>query len=78
MKHPLQKFGKKNRNVISGILVAIASIYAVARYFNVPQSQINTFFISAVLLLVFIMLAAIVTVVLFKTIQKVFKLFNKH
>lgn len=70
MQHPLHKLGKKNRNIISGLLVCAACVYAVARFANVPQSQLNTFFITTALFVFSVILLSIATLILVKGLLK--------
>jgi hypothetical protein len=74
VKHPFHKLSKKTRNIISGIMVGFASIYAVASYYKVPQSEINQIFLSTGLLVLGIMLLAITGIALVKGILKIFSL----
>ncbi len=63
-------FGKKNRTIISGILVGLASVYAVSEYANVPQTELNNFFITAAVFVFSIIILAITAVLLVKGLIK--------
>jgi len=64
----MARFNRKNRAVISGILVGLASIYAVAMHFKLDMATLNTFMLSTLLFFAVIVLLAGVTVLLFKGI----------
>ena len=60
------KYSRKNRAVISGIMVGLASIFAVASYFKVQWNELQGFMLSTVLFLVAILLLAATAVLLLK------------
>ena len=53
------KLKKKTRMVVSGVAIAIASIYALAISYNISREEIFSFFTSTVLLILVIMTIAI-------------------
>ena len=61
-----KKMNKKTRNVLSGILVSIASLFAVINFAEVPTSEVSNFIFSTVLFFLGIVFLALVTVSLFK------------
>lgn len=69
----MARFNRKNRAVISGILVGLASIYLVALHFELDFATLNNFLLSTLLLLAGIVLLAGVTVLLFKGISAVLR-----
>ena len=69
MKHPFHKLGKKNRNIISGIMVAIASLFLIAMYLDVPASSLFRLFGITVVLVIGIIILAIITIAIFKGIR---------
>lgn len=70
LKHPLHKLSKKNRNIVSGLLVCIAAIFAVAEYYKVPAEEIKNFLFTSLLFLVIIMILAVTAVLLLKGLGK--------
>jgi hypothetical protein len=68
------KYNRKNRAVISGLLVGVASIFAVASYFDLEFAEINGFVLSTLLFFGGIVLLALCAVVLFKLVGKLFAL----
>jgi hypothetical protein len=77
LKHPLHKASKKSRNIISGLLVCVAAIYAVSSYFDIPQSEINAFFVGSAFLVLGIITLAVITVLLIKGLQKISSLISR-
>lgn len=67
------KYSKKNRAMVSGILVGIASIGAVASYFNVEWSELTSFMYASVLFVFAILVLAAVTVVVIKLVGRLLK-----
>jgi hypothetical protein len=61
-----RKMNKKTRNVLSGILVGIASLYAVINFADVPAIEVRNFIFSTALFILGIVLLALVTVSLIK------------
>ena len=61
-----RKLSKKNRNSLSGILVGLASIYAVSVYLDISREQLGGIFISSLLLFSMILILAILTIVVLK------------
>lgn len=60
------KYNRKNRAVISGLLVGLASIYAIASYFDVGVGELNDFLLNTLLMVAGIMLLAVLAVVALK------------
>lgn len=65
----MARFNRKTRTVISGVLVGLASIYAVAMHFKLDFATLNGFLVSTLLLIAAIVLLAAVTVLLFKGVS---------
>jgi len=63
-----RKMNKKTRNVISGILVGIASIAAVINFADLPARDAGRFLLSTAIFFLVIVLLALVTVSIFKLI----------
>lgn len=64
MKHPLHRLSKKTRNVISGSLVGVAALAAIAYFLELPgQLLLRHFLLSLVFVLLVIILAVIAIVV---------------
>lgn len=64
MKHPLHRLSKKTRNVISGSLVGIAALAAIAYFLDLPgQLLLRHFLLSLVFVLLVIILAVVAIVV---------------
>lgn len=53
-----RRLSKKNRNTISGLLVGVASLYAVSTYMEVPQQELNRFLLTTIMFFVLIMILA--------------------
>lgn len=62
----MAKYSKRNRAILSGFLVGLASIYLIAEHFNVELSELNSFMLTTVVLFLLIVLLAALTVVAFK------------
>ena len=60
----------KTRNTISGVLVGLASLFAVSVFLEIPQNQINSFLLSTVLFFFFILILASLTILLFKLLGR--------
>jgi hypothetical protein len=65
-----RKYSRKNRAVLSGMLVGIASIYAVASYFDLNWSELGTFMLGTLLFFGGIVLLAALAVTVFKLIGR--------
>lgn len=61
-----RRISRKNRNIISGILVGLASIYALVVYFDIPRDDLNEFFFATLLFFLAILVLAIVSLSLLK------------
>ncbi|MBT5485126.1 MAG: hypothetical protein HOH14_03865 [Gammaproteobacteria bacterium] len=61
-----KKMNKKTRNVISGILVSIAAIFAVINFADIPASDVRDFIFSTGIFFIGIVLLALIAVSLFK------------
>ena len=61
-----RKIDKKTRNVISGILVSIAAIYAVINFAGIPAAEVRFFIGATVLFFVGIVVLAMIAVAVFK------------
>jgi hypothetical protein len=61
-----RKMNKKTRNVLSGILVSIASLFAVINFAELPAGEVGNFMFSTTVFFLGIVLLALVTVSLFK------------
>ncbi len=57
---------KKTRNVLSGILVSLASLFAVINFADIPAGEVRNFMFSTTIFFLGIVLLALVTVSLFK------------
>lgn len=62
----MAKRNKKNRAIVSGILVGLASIFAIASQFDLELNVLNSFMISTLLFIFFIVLLAALAVLAFK------------
>lgn len=69
MKIPRLKLRKKTRATLSGLLIAIGSLYALAAAYDEARDNLWRFFISSVVLLGLIMLAAIALVALWSAVR---------
>lgn len=70
MKLPRLKIAKSTRATISGIMIAIASLYALAMAYDEARDNLLRFFVGAVLLVAIIMGGAIALVVLIRLGRK--------
>jgi hypothetical protein len=66
----VKKFNRKNRAVLSGMLVGIASIYAVANYFSLDWSELGSFLLGTLLFFGSIVLLAALALAVFKLISR--------
>jgi hypothetical protein len=69
----MAKYSKKNRAIVSGIFVGLASIYAIASHFDVDIGVLNEFMVATVGLFLLIVVLAAVTVVLFKGVSRLLR-----
>jgi len=60
------KLGKKNRNTISGLLVGLASIFAVSTYMKIPGEELQGFLVATLLFFCMILLLAILGIIVIK------------
>ncbi len=70
MANKKRRLSKKNRNTISGLLVGLASLYAVSTYMEVPQQQLNTFLLGTLLFFVGILILASLAILILKLLGK--------
>jgi len=70
VKLPRLKIAKSTRATISGIMIAIASLYALAMAYDEARDNLLRFFVGAVLLVAIIMGGAIALVVLIRLGRK--------
>jgi hypothetical protein len=68
------KYNKKNRAIVSGIMVGLASIYAVASYFNVEWAELNGFMLSTLLFFVTIVLLAVAAILVIKGLGRLVRM----
>lgn len=61
-----RKMNKKTRNTISGILVGVASVFAVINFADIPADQIRFFILTTLLFFAVIVLLALLAVSAFK------------
>lgn len=61
-----RKMNKKTRNTLSGILVGIASVYAVINFAEVPAEEVSSFIVTTVLFFSGIVMLALLAVSVFK------------
>jgi hypothetical protein len=69
----VKKFNRKTRAAISGMLVGIASIYAVANYFELDWAELGSFLLGTLLFFGSIVLLAAIAVTLFKLIGRLLR-----
>ncbi len=61
-----RRISRKNRNIISGILVGLASIYALVVYFDIPRDDLNYYLFATLLFFGTIIVLAIACIALLK------------
>lgn len=61
-----RKMNKKTRNTISGVLVGIASVFAVINFADIPAAQVRNFMLATLLFFTGIVLLALLAVSAFK------------
>jgi uncharacterized membrane protein YuzA (DUF378 family) len=64
------KLSKKNRNTISGLLVGLASLYAISVYMEISQEELRNFLTSTLLFFAFILVLAIIAISGVKLLSK--------
>jgi multisubunit Na+/H+ antiporter MnhE subunit len=69
----MAKYSKRNRAILSGFLVGLASIYLIAEHFNVELSELNSFMVTTLVLFVVIVVLAAITVALFKGLTRLLR-----
>jgi len=67
------KFSKKTRNTISGLMVGLASIFAVSTYMDIPREELSRFLVSTLLFYLVILVLAILSITILKFIIKIIK-----
>jgi multisubunit Na+/H+ antiporter MnhE subunit len=65
------KFSKKTRNTISGLMVGVASIFAVSTYMDIPQEDLRSFLVSTLLFFLVILVLAILSITVLKLLFKI-------
>lgn len=70
MKLPRLRIAKSTRATISGILIAIACLYALAMAYDEARDNLLRFFISTVLLVVIVMGGAVAMVALIRLLRR--------
>ena len=66
----MKKFNRKNRAVVSGILVGLASIYAVAGYFDLEWAELGSLMLGTILFFAAIVLLAALAVLSMKLVSR--------
>ena len=66
MKHPLNRFGRRNRNIMTGIAIGAASLFLIAYYLDIPNSELVRVLVAIVLFIAGIMAAAVLFVFVIK------------
>ena len=61
-----KKMNRKTRNVISGILVGLASVFAIINFADVPPGEVKDFLLATALFFFGIVLLAFLAVTVFK------------
>lgn len=69
MKLPRLKIRKSTRATISGIMIAIACLYALAMAYDEARDNLLRFFVSTLLLVVIVMGGAIAVVALWRLLR---------
>jgi len=65
------KLSKKTRNTISGLMVGLASIFAVSTYMEIPQEELRSFLVSTLLFFLVILVLAILSISALKFLMKI-------
>ena len=73
-----KKMRKKTRNVLSGLLVGVASIFAVINFADVPAADVRDFLLSTAVFFVSIVALALVAVSIFKLLGWLGRLVFSH
>ena len=61
-----RKINKKTRNVISGLLVGLASVFAIINFADIPADEVGSFLLSTAIFFLGIVLLAFIAVSFFK------------
>ena len=69
MKHPLHKFNKKTRNVISAFLVGLAALFLISYYLQLPGQLLLRYFLASLLFVFLIIVLAVFAIALVKLIS---------
>lgn len=77
MKLPRLKIRKSTRSTISGVLIAIASLYALASAYDEAKNNLLRFFILSVALLLLIALLAVGVILIKAAITSLFTFAKK-
>lgn len=73
-----KKLNKKTRNVISGILVGLASLFAVINFAEIPFAEVKSFVLTTFLFTLVIVLLALLAVSFFKLLGWIKKSIFSH
>ena len=66
MKHPLNRFGRRNRNIMTGIAIGAASLFLIAYYLDIHNSELVLVLVAILLFIAAIMAAAVLFVFVIK------------
>ncbi len=61
-----RKMNKKTRNTLSGILVGVASVFAVINFADIPAEEVSSFVLTTLLFFALIVVLALLAVSVFK------------
>jgi len=70
-----RKMNKKTRNVISGVMVGVASLFAIINFADIPADEVGSFLFSTALFFIGIIVLAFLTVLVFKGLSWLAKSF---
>ena len=78
MKFFRRKGNRKNRTIVTGILVGIASIIVVTVYVDIPREQVIEFLVATFMFVLGIILLAVVAIIVLKTLVYIGKKISSH
>jgi hypothetical protein len=72
------KIKKMTRATVAGVLIAIGSLYALSKSYDIPVSTLVNYLIGSVILVLVIMLASVAVVFIIKFLARLLKKFTDN
>ncbi len=69
---------KMTRATIAGVLIAVGSLYALSKSYDIPASTLISYLIGSVILVLVIMLASVTVVFIIRLLARLLKKFTDN